>query len=278
MLVIKSLHVSIADKEILKGLDLTIKPGEIHVLLGPNGSGKSSLAMTLAGHPEYKVTSDERQVTIKKTNKKPVTCYLLPVTQNYFFKIELDDEDIVNLTPDQRVKRGLFIAFQNPVSLDGVNIMHFLRTIHKELYPTDEMALFEFRQLVEKEAKLLGLNVDLLQRNVNEGFSGGERKRLEMLQLRLLKPKYAVIDEIDSGLDIDGQKNIAKAIKLSVAEFKMGVLLITHQQKLLKYLNPDWVHVMVGGEIVASGKKEILEKIEQNGYKKYQVSSIKYQV
>ncbi|PIP52752.1 Fe-S cluster assembly ATPase SufC [Candidatus Beckwithbacteria bacterium CG23_combo_of_CG06-09_8_20_14_all_34_8] len=248
MLQISNLHVSIADKEIIKGLDLTIKSGEIHALLGPNGCGKSSLAYALAGHPAY---------TVK-----------IPIS-----KCRIENVDLLGMSPDKRAKAGLFLVFQNPVTLDGVGIMNFLRSIYKQVYPTDNMALFEFRQLVEKEAKLVGLKPELLTRNVNEGFSGGERKRLEVLQLRLLRPKFAVVDEIDSGLDIDGLKSAALAINQSVKQFNMGCLVITHHQKLLKYLKPNMVHAMISGKIIATGKEELLEEIENKGYKKFQMSS-----
>lgn len=260
MLQITNLHVSIDDKQILKGLNLTIKAGEIHALLGPNGCGKSSLALTLAGHSEYKIQNPQLRISLRSSYAGQAKS-----------KIQINKKNIINLSADERAKSGLFLAFQNPVALDGIGILPFLRTIYKNLYPEDDMALFEFRNLVEKEARLLGLNSDLLNRNVNDGFSGGERKRLEMLQLRLLRPKFAIIDEIDSGLDVDGLKSVALAIAKSVKEDVMGCLVITHHQKLLKYLKPDVVHVMIEEKIVATGKSELLEEIENKGYEKFKI-------
>ncbi len=248
MLHIQNLYVSINEKQIIKGLDLEIKPGEIHVVLGPNGSGKSTLAYTLAGHPSYKI-------------------------QNPKSKIKIGNSDVLEMTPDERAKAGLFLAFQNPQRLDGVSVMSFLRTAHKNLCPSQDLALFEFKNLVEKEAQDIGLKPELLQRSVNDGFSGGERKRFEMLQLRLFKPKFAVIDEIDSGLDVDALKSVALAIQKSVDEFGMGALIITHYQRLLKYLSYNSIHVMIDGRIVATGKEELLEQVEKEGYKKYTLSS-----
>jgi len=245
MLTIQDLQVSIDSKEILKGVNLKIKSGEIHALLGPNGSGKSTLAYALMGHPIYKVKS-------------------------YNLKVNIGNSSLLGMTPDERSKAGIFLAYQNPVNLDGVGIMHFLRTVYKNLFPDDELALFEFRKMVEKEAKLVGLKPELLTRNVNEGFSGGERKRLEILQLRLFKPKFAIIDEIDSGLDADGLKAVAQTITASVKENKMGCLVVTHHQKLLKYLRPDVVHVMIDGKIAVTGGMELAQEIEKDGYKKYQ--------
>jgi len=247
MLAIKNLFVEVDGKRILNGVNLSLRPGEIHVLMGPNGSGKSSLANVLMGHPNY--TIDKGQLTIDKKN-------------------------IAGMTPDKRAKKGMFLAFQYPVSVEGVTVEQLMRKV-KERVKTNgkaKMTVLEFRKKVEKEAEKLGVKKELLRRSINEGFSGGEKKKLEILQLAMLEPKYAILDETDSGLDIDGLKSVARGVKkIAAKNSKLGVLLITHYQRLLKYIKPDRVSVMKQGKIVASGDIGLAAKIEKKGYGKYVV-------
>lgn len=235
-----NIHVKIKDQEVVRGLDLVIKPGEIHALMGPNGSGKSSLAYSLAGHPEY-------QLLRKKDSQ-----------------FSLDQKELWSLSADDRAKLGLFLAFQYPVEIPGVKVESFLRESYRLKHP--EISALEFRQLLTNLAQKLQLKPDLIKRNLNEGFSGGEKKRLEILQLALLAPQYAILDETDSGLDIDAIKQVAMGVKQVVSKNKTGVLVITHYQRILDYLKPDFVHVMVMGKIVKSGGRELVAELEKNGY------------
>jgi|SRR3990167_3971170 len=253
MLSIQSLHASTenlpaarlsdgqgkAGKEILHGVSLEIKPGEIHALMGPNGSGKSSLSLALAGHPRYQITSG---------------------------KITLDGENITNLTPDKRAKAGLFLAMQYPVAVPGVSVGNFMRTAYKNLKDEKVKAL-EIQTRVKGELKNLKMDESFVSRSVNDGFSGGEKKKLETLQLTILEPKYAVLDETDSGLDVDALKTVAKGIlKSKEVNPKLGILLITHYQRILRYIEPDFVHILVDGRIVKRGDKKLAEEIEEKGY------------
>ncbi len=239
MLEIKNLFVTTEKKEILKGVSLKIKPGEIHTLMGPNGSGKSSLSLALMGHPSYQVTSG---------------------------KIILDGKDITELSVDKRAKAGLFLALQYPVAVPGVSINNFMRSAYKNLKNPAVKAL-EIQTKVKTELKNLKLDEKFLTRSVNEGFSGGEKKKLETLQLTILEPKYAVLDETDSGLDVDALKIVSKGImKAKEKDKKLGVLLITHYQRILRYIQPDFVHILVDGKIVKSGNKELALQIEEKGY------------
>ena len=251
-LVISGLEVSIAGKKILRSLDLTVKQGEVHALMGPNGSGKTSLAYTLMGHPDYHV--DAGTVTWRGQN-------------------------LLKLTPDKRAQLGIFLAFQYPSSIPGVTVASFLRNIYNAVHhPTQPSAeetgkvpkytgipLARFRKLMEEKMALLHMDHVFASRYVNEGFSGGEKKRLEMLQMAIVGPKMAILDETDSGLDIDALRNVAEGINATLSS-EMGVLMITHYQRMLNYVKPEFVHVLLNGQIVMSGGEELSHQLEANGY------------
>jgi Fe-S cluster assembly ATP-binding protein len=250
-LVISGLEVSIAGKKILKGLDLTVRQGEVHALMGPNGSGKTSLAYTLMGHPDYLV--DAGTVTWR-------------------------GQDVLALTPDKRAQLGLFLAFQYPSAIPGVTVASFLRNIYNAIHhpkPADEtgeqnvkytgIPLAKFRKLMEEKMALLRMDPSFATRYVNEGFSGGEKKRLEMLQMAVVGPQMAILDETDSGLDIDALKNVAEGINATLSP-EMGVLMITHYQRMLNYVKPEFVHVLLDGRVVMSGGEELAHQLEANGY------------
>lgn len=243
---ISNLQVAIDTKEILKGINLEVKPGEVHAVMGPNGSGKSTLAYTLAGHPSYQVTSNNSQVTI-------------------------DSENILEKSPDERAQAGLFLAFQYPVEIPGVKVQTFLRHAYNARFAGQPDKLFakviDFRKYLEKLADEFQVKKELLTRGLNEGFSGGEKKRLEILQMAVLEPKYAVLDETDSGLDIDAIRIVAEGVNKIVQKHKTGVLVITHYQRILDYLKPDFVHVVVDGKVIESGGPEVVTKLEKQGYK-----------
>ncbi len=238
---IRGLHASVEGKEILKGVDLTVGQGETHALMGPNGSGKSTLAYTLMGHPKYQVTAGSATI---------------------------DGKSILGLTPDKRVKMGLFLAFQYPVSVQGVSMFSFLRAAYNAAHTTDPKeppTIFEFREAVAEKLKMLSMDDAFMSRYLNEGFSGGEKKRAEILQMALMNPKFAVLDETDSGLDIDALRIVAEGIN-KVAGPQMGTLLITHYQRILKYVRPQFVHVMYQGRIIESGGEELSRLLEEKGY------------
>lgn len=238
---IRNLHVKVEGREILKGVNLAVKPGEVHAIMGPNGSGKSTLAYTLMGHPGYEVTAGE---------------------------ILVNGVNVIEMEPNQRAKEGLFLAFQYPHTIPGVTMANFLRTalnsIREKPVPPRE-----FRATLREQMKLLKMNDEFAGRFVNEGFSGGEKKRAEILQMAMLQPEYAVLDETDSGLDIDALKIVADGVNALLGP-NMGVLLITHYQRLLNYITPDFVHVLVHGRIVREGGPELALELENQGYEQYE--------
>ncbi|MBW5906150.1 Fe-S cluster assembly ATPase SufC [Staphylococcus haemolyticus] len=236
---IKDLHVSIEDKEILKGVNLTINTGEIHAIMGPNGTGKSTLSSAIMGHPSYEVTQGE---------------------------VLLDGVNILELEVDERAKAGLFLAMQYPSEITGVTNTDFMRSaINAKREGGQEINLMQFIKKLDKEMDFLDIDKDMAQRYLNEGFSGGEKKRNEILQLMMLEPKFAILDEIDSGLDIDALKVVSKGINEMRGE-EFGALMITHYQRLLNYITPDKVHVMYGGKVVKSGGPELAKRLEEEGY------------
>ncbi|MCK1976309.1 Fe-S cluster assembly ATPase SufC [Jeotgalicoccus huakuii] len=239
VLEIKNLHVEIDGKEILKGVNLTIKQGEIHAVMGPNGTGKSTLAQAIMGHPSYDVTEGE---------------------------VLVDGENILELDVDERAKAGLFLGMQYPSEISGVTNSDFLRSaINASREEGDEINLMEFIKKLDKNMEYLEMDPDMATRYLNEGFSGGEKKRNEILQLMMLEPKFGILDEIDSGLDIDALRVVSDGInKLRGQDF--GSLIITHYQRLLNYITPDVVHVMMKGKVVKSGGKELAERLETDGY------------
>jgi Fe-S cluster assembly ATP-binding protein len=234
---IRGLEASVEGKPILKGIDLTVTQGETHALMGPNGSGKSTLANVIMGRPGYAVTGG--QVLFK-------------------------GEDITGLTPDERARRGLFLAMQYPVEVPGVSVVNFLRTAYKSV-KGDEVSALAFRKHMKEKMDILGIEDAMVARYVNQGFSGGEKKRNEILQLAVLEPEIAILDETDSGLDIDSLKQVATGVAKLVGP-DLGVLLVTHYQRILNYITPDHVHVMMQGRIVKSGGKELAHELEQKGY------------
>ncbi|MCY1690241.1 Fe-S cluster assembly ATPase SufC [Exiguobacterium sp. SL14] len=236
---IEDLHVAIDGKEILKGVNLEIKGGEIHAVMGPNGTGKSTLASALMGHPSYEVTSGS---------------------------VTLDGEDVLDMEVDERAQAGMFLAMQYPSEISGVTNSDFLRSaINSRREEGDEISLMKFIRELDSQMGLLEMPSEMAHRYLNEGFSGGEKKRNEILQMMMLKPAIAILDEIDSGLDIDALKVVAKGVnEMRSPEF--GRLIITHYQRLLNYIEPDFIHIMMGGKIVMSGGKELAHRLEAEGY------------
>ncbi|PTJ10829.1 Fe-S cluster assembly ATPase SufC [Staphylococcus simulans] len=236
---IKDLHVSIEDKEILKGVNLTINTGEIHAVMGPNGTGKSTLSAAIMGHPAFTVTKGE---------------------------VLLDGVNVLELDVDERAKAGLFLAMQYPSEITGVTNADFMRSaINAKREEGKEINLMQFIKKLDKEMEFLEMDPDMAQRYLNEGFSGGEKKRNEILQLMMLQPKFAILDEIDSGLDIDALKVVSKGINEMRGD-DFGSLIITHYQRLLNYITPDFVHVMYNGKIVKTGGPELAHRLENEGY------------
>jgi Fe-S cluster assembly ATP-binding protein len=239
---IKNLHVAVGDKQILKGLDLTVRSAEIHALMGPNGSGKSTLANAIMGHPSLDVTEGQ---------------------------ILFDGEDITEASPDERSRMGLFMAFQYPVSVPGVTVTKYLRMMmnaHRTERGEEQVSLREFRKTVEEAMKLTNVPKEFSSRYLNEGFSGGEKKRMEILQLALQQPQIAVLDETDSGLDIDALNVVAQGVNTIAREANMGVLIITHYQRILHMVQPQRVSVMFDGRIAKEGGPELVEQLEREGY------------
>ena len=231
---------TIEGKQILKGVSLNIKKGEVHAIMGPNGGGKSTLAQVIMGHPGYKITKG---------------------------KIFVNGKNIEKLTPDKRAKQGVFLGFQYPVEVPGVNFSSFLRmAVNNDRKKADKLSPIAFRNQILDEAKKLSFSEDVVKRTLNEGFSGGEKKKAEILQLAMLKPDFAILDEPDSGLDVDSLKYIAKS--LNSLEFSPGLILITHYQRILHFLKPDFVHVLINGKIAKSGTAKLARDIEKNGYEK----------
>ena len=240
---IKDLHVSIDGKEILKGVTLTVKQGEIHAIMGPNGTGKSTLAYTLMGHPSYQVTKGE---------------------------VHFKGQNLLELEPDERSRLGIFLAFQYPISISGVTVANFLRTAinarRRAVNKEDKgMPIPEFRKLLKERMEMLKMDQAFAGRYLNEGFSGGEKKRAEILQMATLKPEIAILDETDSGLDIDALRVVSEGVNTLTGP-DLGVLVITHYQRLLNYIKPHYVHVMMGGRIVESGDADLALSLEEHGY------------
>jgi Fe-S cluster assembly ATP-binding protein len=240
-LIARDLKVAVEGKEILKGIDLAVEPGRVHALMGPNGSGKSTLAFTMAGHPGYTVLSGT---------------------------VTLDGEELLDLAPEKRAQAGLFLSFQYPAAIPGVTVANFIRTARQAVRPGD-LSPAKFRQLVFEKLDTLDMDPAFLGRYVNDGFSGGEKKRLEMLQMAIMGPKYAILDETDSGLDVDALQAVGKsvqALRASDEGKNTGFLVITHYPRILQHLPADVVHIMIDGRIVKTGGPELAQQIERDGY------------
>jgi len=241
MLTIKNLHANIDDKAILKGINLQVNPGEVHAIMGPNGSGKSTLANVLAGREEYQITQGE---------------------------VRFEDQDLLNMAPEERARAGIFLAFQYPVEIPGVSNINFLKAALNNVRAARGLAkldAIDLLQQVKDKMQQVKMNPDFLYRSVNEGFSGGEKKRNEVLQMLLLEPKLALLDETDSGLDIDALKIVADGVN-ALRSPERAIVLVTHYQRLLDYIVPDFVHVLSGGQIIKSGDKNLALELEQQGY------------
>ena len=239
-LIIKNIHASIRNgKKILNGVNLEVKQGEVHAIMGPNGSGKSTLSQVIMGHPAYDLEKG---------------------------KVFIDKKNITDLAPDLKSKEGLFLGFQYPVEVAGVNYGNFLRMAYNEI-SEKKLTPIGFRNVVTENVKPLGFSGDIYKRSLNEGFSGGEKKKAEILQMTILKPKFAILDEPDSGLDVDALRKIGQT--LSNLEFPVGLIIITHYQRILHYIKPDFVHIMVKGKIIKSGDYKLAKEIEEKGYEEY---------
>ncbi|HCV82259.1 Fe-S cluster assembly ATPase SufC [Zunongwangia profunda] len=241
MLKIKNLHASIEGKEILKGIDLEINPGEVHAIMGPNGSGKSTLSSVIAGREEYEMTDGE---------------------------IIFENEDLAELDPEERAHKGVFLSFQYPVEIPGVSVTNFMKTAinaHRKANGLDDMPANEMLKLIREKSELLEIDRKFLSRSLNEGFSGGEKKRNEIFQMAMLEPKLSILDETDSGLDIDALRIVSNGVNKLRTE-NNAVLVITHYQRLLNYIVPDVVHVLIDGKIVKTGGKELAYELEERGY------------
>jgi len=245
MLEIKNLHAKIDDKEILKGLNLSIKAGEVHAIMGPNGSGKSTLSKVLAGHPAYEVTEGE-----------------------VLFEINFQMKNLLDLAPDERAKEGIFLAFQYPIEVPGITNLSFLQTAFNSILEhqgSEPLSDEEFRNFVEEKLKIVSMKKSFLERPVNVGFSGGEKKRNEILQMAVLAPRLALLDETDSGLDIDALRTVSEGVN-KLRRKDNAIVLVTHYQRLLQYIKPDFVHVLANGKIIETGDHTLAETLEQRGY------------
>jgi len=242
MLEIKNLHVKTADKEIVKGLDLKIGENQIHAIMGPNGSGKSTLASTLMGHPGYEVTEGS---------------------------VSFMNEDLLEMEPSERAQKGLFLSFQYPSEVEGVNITSYLRMIYNKSRD-QKVSPIKFREILKEKMEILDIKDEFVNRYLNDGFSGGEKKRMEMLQMLVLEPKLAILDETDSGLDVDALKVVSKAVNFLVEKNQMSVIVITHYTRILNYIKPEFVHVLKDGRIIKEGGEELAHEIESSGYKSYE--------
>lgn len=241
MLEIKNLHVEVEGVEILKGIDLSVKAGEVHAIMGPNGSGKSTLTRVLAGHPAYKVTKGS---------------------------VTYEGKNLLEIPIEERARQGVFLAFQYPIDIPGVNNAYFLKAAVNEIRKAkglEELDAMEFLEFLKERMKIVEMDESFLNRPVNEGFSGGEKKRNEILQMAVLNPKLAILDETDSGLDIDALRVVSEGVN-RLRSLDRSILLVTHYQRILNYITPDHIHVLMGGKIVMSGGKELALKLEEKGY------------
>lgn len=235
---INNLHARVDQTPILKGVSLSLRPGTIHALMGPNGSGKSTLASVIAGHPRYEVTRGS---------------------------LSLGSKRVTPLHADDRAKLGIFLSFQYPVEVPGLSLEHFMRTAYNNTHPTQQMSAIEFHKFFMQTLKELKMPDNFAERSLNEGFSGGEKKKAEILQLAILKPRFAILDETDSGLDIDALKAVARGV-MKLVNPHLSILLITHYVRILRYIKPDYVHIMANGNIIKSGRRDLASRVERRGY------------
>lgn len=286
MLEIKNLRVGIKGKGILHGISISVKPGEVHAVMGPNGSGKSTLAYALMGHPSYEITRNDQ---IRPASPKPQRGEPIQPIKKQTSAVLLNGKNILGFSSEERAKAGLFLAFQSPIAIPGVSVMNLLRTSYQSLHAdtkmkktndtiqnpvlarrwqTGGMDMITFMKTIKEYAALLKIDESFLSRGIHDGFSGGEKKKMEMLQALVLAPKFAVFDEIDTGLDVDALRVVGLGIE-RLSKNGTGIIVITHYQRILRYIKPDAVHILVNGKIVDTGKATLAKEIEENGYKKY---------